>query len=537
MTGEKRHKCGIKADMLIRLLLVSCLLSLVSCLLAQTPTFNEETPSAGISHVYDGGWEFFVGGGVATFDCNSDQKPDVFLAGGINPSALYKNVSEVAGELHFEKVLGLEIDLVTGAYPIDIDSDNIVDLAVLRVGENQLYKGLGDCQFEKANDLWKFSGGDAWTTSFSATWEGSQTLPTLAFGNYVDRYNPKGPFGVCDDNALYRPEENIYQAPIKLTPGYCALSMLFTDWSRTGKKDLYITDDRQYYLTNQDKSGSEQLWTFNNGTPRLYTETEGWQKLQIWGMGIATADVTGDGLPEFYLTSMADQKLRTLADTSDKPIYKDLAFERGVTAHRPFTGGDLMPSTGWHAEFEDVNNDGILDLFVSKGNVEEMLDFAQNDPNNLMLGREDGTFVEVADKAGVASLLRGRGATLTDFNLDGKLDILVVNRRDNVEVWRNTSENLGNWLELRLSQPEVNRYAIGAWLKVETDKVKLERELTIGGGHASGELGWIHIGLGDASEAKVTVTWPDGASDSYELTANSFVILEKANNQAIYWQP
>lgn len=503
----------------------------------QVPTFNEETATAGITHVYDGGWEFFVGGGVATFDCSGDGKPDIFLAGGLNPSSLYKNVSDVGGSLRFEKLEGLALTFVTGAYPIDIDNDDIIDLAVLRVGENQLYKGLGNCEFEKANDLWGFSGGDAWTTAFSALWEKDKTLPTLAFGNYVNRYNPKGPFGVCDDNVLYQATDNRYQPPIKLTPGYCALSMLFTDWNRTGKKDLYITNDRQYYLTNKDKRGSEQLWTFENGIPRLYTEAEGWQKLQIWGMGIAMADITGDSLPEFYLTSMADQKLRTLADTSGKPKYRDLAFERGVTVHRPFTGGDIMPSTGWHAEFDDVNNDGRLDLFVSKGNVEEMLEFAQNDPNNLLLAQKDGTFSEVADKANILSFLRGRGATLTDFNLDGKLDLLVVNRRDNVQLWRNTSEDLGNWIQLRLSQSDINRYGIGAWLKIEAGDKVVEREVTIGGGHASGELGWIHVGLGEVAEAKITVTWPDGEIDSYNINANQFTVLEKSNPQPIYWQP
>ena len=50
---------------------------------------------------------------------------------------------------------------VTGAWPVDIDSDGITDLAVLRVGENRLLRGLGDCRFEPANALWGFDGGDA----------------------------------------------------------------------------------------------------------------------------------------------------------------------------------------------------------------------------------------------------------------------------------------------------------------------------------------------------------------------------------------
>ena len=39
----------------------------------------------------------------------------------------------------------------------------------------------------------------------------------------------------------------------------------------------------------------------------------------IWGMGIASYDVTGDGLPEVYLTSQGDNKLQTLADATGQP--------------------------------------------------------------------------------------------------------------------------------------------------------------------------------------------------------------------------
>ncbi len=87
-------------------------------------------------------------------------------------------------------------------------------------------------------------------------------------------------------------------------------------------------------------------------------------------MGIASEDLTGDGYPEVYLTSQGDNKLQTLADGPAQPTYEDIALELGATAHRPFTGGDVLPSTAWHAEFADVNNDGFLDLFVAKGNVE-----------------------------------------------------------------------------------------------------------------------------------------------------------------------
>ena len=100
------------------------------------------------------------------------------------------------------------------------------------------------------------------------------------------------------------------------------------------------------------------------------------------------------GYPEYFLTSMGDNKLQTLANGPTQPGYDDIALERGVTATRPFAGDTTLPSTAWHAEFQDVNNDANIDLFVAKGNVDAMPDFAAKDPSNLLLGQPDGTFKE-----------------------------------------------------------------------------------------------------------------------------------------------
>ncbi len=52
-------------------------------------------------------------------------------------------------------------------------------------------------------------------------------------------------------------------------------------------------------------------------------EEEGWERLRIFGMGIASYDLTDDGYPEVYLTSQADNKLQTLTDPADgRPTYE-----------------------------------------------------------------------------------------------------------------------------------------------------------------------------------------------------------------------
>ncbi len=512
---------------------------------AVPPRFVDETATAGIDLRYDGE-DFFVGGGVAVFDCSGDLAPDVYLAGGSRPAALFVNESPRGGALAFSRVADPTTDLgdVTGAYPLDIDGDGTTDLAVLRRGENVLLRGLGGCRFERANEAWAFDGGDEWSTAFSAAWETNETLPTLAIGNYValDSARPTAG-GICADNELFRPRVSGigYEPVIALSPGWCTLSLLFSDWDRSGRRDLRVSNDRHYYV-----DGEEQLWRMVPGeTPRLYTSGEGWVRMQIWGMGIAGYDLTDDGYPEYYLTSQGDNKLQMLSAEADQPRYGDIALRRGVTATQPFAGGDALPSTAWHPEFQDVNNDGFIDLFVAKGNVNAMPDYAQKDPSNLLLGQPDGTFKDAAVEAGTVSFDRSRGAALADFNLDGLLDLIEVNYGAPVRLWRNvgagdatTPAPMGAWMAVTLAQPGPNATGIGAWIEVRTGDLIQRRELTIGGGHAGGQLGWIHFGLGSADGAEIRVQWPDGEMGEWiRIGANQFATIERGGSKPRIIQP
>ena len=494
------------------------------------PHFVDDTAASGIDHRYDGDFQFFVGGGVAAFDCDDDGLPDLYFAGGSQPAGLYRNESAAGGPLRFARLPSAATDLtdVTGAYPIDIDGDSHLDLAVLRVGEDVVLRGRGNCRFERANETWGIDGGNTWTDAFSATWEGTNAWPTLAFGDYLapDRQS-------CESSRLFRPAAGGgYAAPIPLSPGYCTLSILFSDWQRAGRRDLRMSNDRHYY-----RDGTDQLWRVEPGmTPVPYGEADGWRPLQIWGMGIASQDLTGDGRPEVFLTSQGDNKLQTLAGDERKPTYEDIALARGVTASRPFVGGDILPSTAWHAEFQDVNNDGFVDLFVTKGNVEAQPDYAKRDPNDLLLGTARGTFVESADAAGIVSYHRARGAAVIDLDDDGMLDLVVVNRRENVTLWRNTGRGaankpsaMGAWIEVRPRQPAAqNVDAIGSWVDVRIGDRTVTRELTIGGGHAGGQLGWVHVGIGKETRAEVRVHWPDGTVGAWRtVRANTRVTIDR----------
>ena len=536
------------------------------------PRFVEETDAAGLQSRFEGESEYLVGGGVATFDCDGDGLPEVYVTAGVNKAKFYRNRSTRGGPIKLqEERSGLELTNAIGAYPLDIDGDGHTDLVVLRVGEVQIFRGLGNCKFQRANEAWSVQTSNGWHTAFSATWERGQSWPTLAIGTYVDRTKPEFPWGSCTAGMLLRPSPSGkgFAPPVPLVPGHCALSMLFSDWGRTGAADLRVSNDREYY-----KGGQEQLWKLPPGAPPvLYTAAQGWKPLQIWGMGIASHDLDGDGRPQVFLTSMSDNKLQKLEAKSEakadakldpaapattvaspsalttSPTYVDVAYKRGVTAHRPYVGGDVHPSTAWHAQFADVNHDGYADLFIVKGNISSMPDFAALDPNNLLLQQTDGRFVEAGQQAGIASVKRGRGGMLVDLNGDGLLDMLVVNRWDKAQLWRNVGAGtadkpvpMGHWLQLRLKQTGANRDAVGAWVEVDLGdagaKRVIRQELTVGGGHASGHLGWMHFGLGAAQTVRVRVQWPHGTWGPWQpVAADSFYNLDKERGVSLWRVP
>jgi len=89
-----------------------------------------------------------------------------------------------------------------------------------------------------------------------------------------------------------------------------------------------------------------------------------------------------------------------------------------------------------------------------------------------------------------------------------------------------------------LSQTRPNVDAIGSWVEVRVGDRVMRREITIGGGHASGQLGWIHFGIGEANVADIRVLWPGGETGPWlHVNANEFVMLRRGTPDALRWSP
>ena len=347
------------------------------------PTFVDETASSGVTTVYDGEWFYMVGGGVAAFDCNADGFADMLLPGGSGVVAALAQHQHRGRPDHLRAGAesGAELDSVAGAYPADIDSDGITDLIVLRVGENVAMRGLGDCKFERANEAWGFDGGDAWSTALAATWEKGAAWPTIAIGNYIDRAEEISPWGSCTDNWLHRPAASRHRlrraasAEAELLRALDALHRL----EPLGHAEPPRLQ-RPRVLRRRPGADVEARARRRARALHRRRRLEARFASGAWASrattSIATA-IPNTSSPAWPTTSC--RRLPTpAAEGGPKPAFKDVAFAKGVTAHRPYTGDDLRPSTAWHAQFEDVNNDGLVDLLVVKGNVAEMPDFAMH---------------------------------------------------------------------------------------------------------------------------------------------------------------
>ena len=192
-------------------------------------------------------------------------------------------------------------------------------------------------------------------------------------------------------------------------------------------------------------------------------------KSGAWALPATTSMATVT--PSVFLTSMSDNKLQVLDAGHGQPRYTDIAFKRGVTAHRPYVGGDVHPSTAWHAQFADVNNDGWADLFIAKGNVSTMPDFATLDPNNLLLQNAEGQFVE-AGSAGRAGQLQARpwrhGGGPEWRRPAGRIGGQPLGQSPGVAP---TARSRGErrpaiGCSCACSSPHGNRDAVGAWVEV-----------------------------------------------------------------------
>jgi hypothetical protein len=152
-------------------------------------------------------------------------------------------------------------------------------------------------------------------------------------------------------------------------------------------------------------------------------------------------------------------------------------------------------------------------------------------PKHLFLGRADGTFEDVAGRAGreITGERMSRGAAFADFDGDGRLDVAVINKNAPAQVLLNRMPTRGNWVILDLRAPPPNVFAIGALVWIRAGGRTWTRELHAGSSYLSSDEPMVHAGLGGAAWIdEVAVRWPGGDIETFrDLPVNRRLVLRK----------
>lgn len=181
---------------------------------------------------------------------------------------------------------------------------------------------------------------------------------------------------------------------------------------------------------------------------------------------------------------------------------------------------------GWGTTFFDADNDGYLDIASTNGTyagrcATDQSRFFHNP------GAVGGSFTDMSDAVGFNDILWGNGLMAFDFDRDGDLDLLQV-ATDSVigdgplRLLENdlrapgecsANPNLCNHLVVKPRTNDLNRFAIGAIVRVEAGGETMMRLISAGTSFLSQEPAEAFFGLGAATYAdSITVEWPDGTT-------------------------
>ena len=254
-------------------------------------------------------------------------------------------------------------------------------------------------------------------------------------------------------------------------------------------------------------SNSDHLYKNNgDGTFTDVTAAAGIQPLSN-GRSLAWGDYNNDGYLDLFITRGTDVAMKqTLYKNNGNGTFTDVTDQAGLGAIK----------NNRAAAWGDFDNDGYLDLYVvNSGNNAD-----GKGPNFLYRNNRNGTFTDVAANAGVQSLVlsRGRGATWADYDGDGFLDLFVTNGEDNTDypegpqfLFRNGG-NANHWLKVKLVGTTSSRQGLGAKVTLQAGRLNQYRENNGSSGHylSQGDTP-LHFGVGKVTTiSQVTVNWPSG---------------------------
>jgi hypothetical protein len=481
-----------------------------------------------------------MGSGVALFDYDNDGRLDIFALNGApltdptpkgaipqktgpehwnrlfhqKPDGTFEDVTEKAGLQGVGYGLGVAVG--------DYDNDGYEDLFVTAYGGNKLYHNHGDGTFTDVTAQAGVEGG-GWSTS--AAWvdldnDGLLDLVVLRYmqWDFIDLWcgERKEGFRVyCRPDSfrpitplVYHNNGNGHFVEVSQKLGLSkegkGLGIALADYDRDGHIDLFVANDSmpEFLYHNTGNGTFEEVGLPSgvavDGEGRTYA-----------GMGVDFTDYNNDGLPDLFITDLANQMYALYRNNGDGTFTYD-TYPSGL-------GRMSFTHSGWGVRFLDYDNDGRKDLIIAQGHDLDNIELTF--PNlhyrePMLLARNTGkNFADVSAEAGAVFRQPwvGRGLAIGDIDNDGRVDAVVTTNDGPMHVLHNDTLTPNHWLTLKLVGHKSNRDAIGAIVKLVSEQGAQFATVTTAGSYLSSSDKRLHFGIGQDSAAKsIEIQWPSG---------------------------